>query len=177
MLTILNSILVDIVEMIIVSSKNYELFDTMKKVIVKLQESSIVSRINNKLSECYPEDKFAYHIKLNDGKINYHREYDKPARYDDDDGFVWYYDGLVHRRDDLPSECHFDGSREWKKHGNKQRYYDNPGIICHFENYEMVAMFWYYNNKFKRNNKNPACVSNTGTRCIGKRVWEVYAYL
>lgn len=72
---LLSKVPIDIVEMVIVISDSYNVYENLQKNLIKLQENTRLSRINDKLTKVY--------IRYNDilYRLNNkpHREYDKPS--------------------------------------------------------------------------------------------------
>lgn len=156
MSTILNAILIDVVEMVIVLSKNYELFQMLKKLIIRLQEPSRVSRINDKLT-IICGDEYGYIAELN---FDSHREYDKPYIIYKNGLSSWREHGKGNRNNDLPDNCNRCGSRTWRKGYNDQlsRNNSNPSKIS------MDEQYWHIDSKMKRENNLPTCISVLGHR-------------
>lgn len=145
MLTLISTIPIDVLEIIIVSSKNYELFETIKKVIVKLQEPSRMFRINDKLTICKKtssENGYKYEL---DGYI--HREYDKPAWLYGDGTMTYYLFEIINRKNDHPAYVNVDSGRIWCVNDMEHRENDFPSNISSSGYQE-----WMLNEEYKRKN-------------------------
>ena len=71
----LGRISIDIVEIVIVKSDNYEIYRELKTMLSKLSESKRVARINDKLTKVYHHS-ISLEYRLHGMG---HREYDKPS--------------------------------------------------------------------------------------------------
>lgn len=101
MLMILERLPIDIVEIVIVKSNNYYLFQNLKKLILKLSEPKRELRINDKLTEVVVS-KCCIYYKLNG---LFHREYNKPSviyykcsRFDEN-SYLYFLNGEYERSD------------------------------------------------------------------------------
>ena len=73
---------------------------------------------------------YSDHTYANNRDLNktYHRDYDKPAVYDELGYKVYYQNGLIHRDNDKPAKIFSNNEMHWFREGKKHRIY-GPAFI------------------------------------------------
>ena len=90
-----------------------------------------------------------------------HSIYDQPVEINKEqkEYIVWYYNGLMHRENDLPAVVYKSGTQYWYYNNSIHRENDLPAVI--FANGDK---YWYYKGHVHRENDLPAEIYNSGIK-------------
>lgn len=117
---ILNRLLIDIVEIIIVETRNHDILKKINEILPKLDNNNIYIRIENKLccTKYYKnsaELEIITALRIFPSYAVYHSVYDNPCVICCDRSELkleWYYKNIHRRRNNLPYYIHSNGSRK-----------------------------------------------------------------